>query len=59
MFWVFVNCSFMAFIDRTNTLSCVLYEGGEFVFIDSERETWNMDPEALRRALESTQMLRV
>lgn len=30
----------------------VVYEGGEPVFIDSEFETWNMDPEALRRAFE-------
>lgn len=28
----------------------VLYEGGEPVFIDSEYETWNMDPEALEKA---------
>ena len=30
----------------------VLYEGGEPIFIDSEYETWNMDPEALRKAFE-------
>lgn len=30
----------------------VLYEGGEPLFIDSEYETWNMDPEALRKAFE-------
>ena len=30
----------------------ILYEGGEPVFIDSEYETWNMDPMALRRAFE-------
>lgn len=30
----------------------VLYEGGEPVFIDSEYETWNMDPEALEKAFE-------
>ena len=30
----------------------VVYEGGEPVFIDSEYETWNMDPEALRKAFE-------
>lgn len=30
----------------------VVYEGGEPVFVDSEYETWNMDPEALRRAFE-------
>ena len=30
----------------------VLYEGGEPVFIDSEYETWNMAPDALRKAFE-------
>ena len=30
----------------------VLYEGGEPIFIDSEYETWNMDPEALKKAFE-------
>lgn len=30
----------------------VLYEGGEPVFIDSEYGTWNMDPDALRKAFE-------
>lgn len=30
----------------------VLYEGGEPVFIDSEYETWNMDPVALENAFE-------
>lgn len=32
------------------TVNPVLYEGGEPVFIDSEYETWNMDPEALETA---------
>ncbi|MBR6922270.1 MAG: DegT/DnrJ/EryC1/StrS family aminotransferase, partial [Clostridia bacterium] len=30
----------------------VCYEGGEPVFIDTERDTWNMDPKALERAFE-------
>ena len=30
----------------------ILYEGGEPVFIDSEYETWNMDPAALRKAFD-------
>ncbi len=30
----------------------VVYEGGEPIFIDSEYETWNMDPEALERAFD-------
>ena len=28
------------------------YEDGEAVFIDTERDTWNMDPEALKKAYE-------
>lgn len=32
------------------TVNPIVYEGGEPVFIDSEYETWNMDPEALRQA---------
>ncbi|MCR4718211.1 MAG: DegT/DnrJ/EryC1/StrS family aminotransferase [Firmicutes bacterium] len=34
------------------TVNPVVYEDGEPVFIDSEYETWNMDPEALERAFE-------
>ena len=34
------------------TVNPVAYEGGELVFIDSEEESWNMDPEALERAFE-------
>ena len=30
----------------------IVYEGGIPVFIDSEAETWNMDPEALERAFQ-------
>ena len=30
----------------------VAYEDGEAVFIDTERDTWNMDPEALKKAFE-------
>lgn len=30
----------------------IVYEGGEPVFIDSECETWNMDPAALEKAFE-------
>ena len=30
----------------------IAYEGGEAIFIDSERETWNMDPVALEKAFE-------
>lgn len=34
------------------TVNPVKYEGGEPVFIDTERDTWNMDPEALEKAFE-------
>ena len=34
------------------TVNPVLYEGGEPVLIDSEYETWNMDPEALEKAFD-------
>ena len=34
------------------TVNPILYEGGEPIFIDSEYETWNMDPQALMRAFE-------
>ena len=30
----------------------IAYEGGEAVFIDTERDTWNMDPVALEEAFE-------
>lgn len=30
----------------------VVYEGGNLVFIDSEYDTWNMDPKALEKAFE-------
>ena len=32
------------------TVNPVCYEGGEVVFIDSEYDTWNMDPKALEKA---------
>ena len=34
------------------TVNPCAYEGGECVFIDSERDTWNMDPIALEKAFE-------
>ncbi|MBQ8174194.1 MAG: DegT/DnrJ/EryC1/StrS family aminotransferase [Clostridia bacterium] len=42
-----VFCSDMTFAATVNP---VVYEGGIPVFIDSERDTWNMDPVALERA---------
>ncbi len=43
-----VLCSDLTFAATVNPIS---YEGGRQVFIDSERETWNMDPVALHNAL--------
>ena len=34
------------------TVNPIVYEGGIPVFIDSERDTWNMDPQALKKAFE-------
>ena len=34
------------------TVNPITYEGGEPVFIDTERDTWNMDPAALEKAFE-------
>lgn len=42
-----VFCTDMTF---AATLNPVAYEGGEAIFIDSEYETWNMDPVALEKA---------
>lgn len=44
-----VFCSDMTFAATVNP---VVYEGGEPVFIDIELDTWNMDPEALKKAFE-------
>ncbi len=44
-----VFCSDLTF---DATVNPVVYEGGEPVFIDSEYETWNMDPQALERAFQ-------
>ncbi|MBO5240254.1 MAG: DegT/DnrJ/EryC1/StrS family aminotransferase [Clostridia bacterium] len=42
-----VLCSDMTFAATVNPVS---YEGGVQVFVDSERDTWNMSPEALEKA---------
>ena len=44
-----VFCSDMTF---DATLNPVVYEGGIPIFIDTERESWNMDPVALEKAFE-------
>ena len=45
----YVFCSDMTF---SATVNPVCYEGGIPIFIDSEYETWNMDPKALEKAFE-------
>jgi dTDP-4-amino-4,6-dideoxygalactose transaminase len=42
-----VLCADMTFAATANPIT---YEGGTHVFVDSERETWNMDPVALEKA---------
>jgi dTDP-4-amino-4,6-dideoxygalactose transaminase len=44
-----VFCSDMTF---DATVNPVVYEGGVPVFIDTEYDTWNMDPVALEKAFE-------
>ena len=44
-----VFCSDMTFDATVNPIA---YENGEAVFIDTERDTWNMDPIALEKAFE-------
>ena len=44
-----VLCSDVTFSATVNPVS---YEGGVQVFVDSEYDTWNMDPEALKKAFE-------
>lgn len=44
-----VFCSDMTF---SATLNPVVYEGGVPVFIDTELDSWNMDPKALEKAFE-------
>ena len=44
----YVFCSDMTF---SATVNPVTYEGGIPIFIDSEQDTWNMDPELLEKAI--------
>lgn len=44
-----VFCTDMTFAATVNP---VVYEGGIPVFIETERDTWNMDPDALERAFQ-------
>jgi dTDP-4-amino-4,6-dideoxygalactose transaminase len=45
-----VLCSALTFSASANP---IVYEGGKPVFIDSERQSWNMDPLLLEEALET------
>lgn len=49
-----VFCSTLTFIASTNP---IVYQGGVPVFIDSEPESWNMSPQALKRAFEDRQRI--
>ena len=49
-------CSDVTF---TATVNPVVYEGGIPVFIDTEYDTWNMDPKALEKAFELYPEVRV
>lgn len=44
-----VFCTDMTF---SATVNPVVYEGGVPVFVDTERDTWNTDPQALEKAFE-------
>lgn len=47
-----VFCSSLTFSASANP---ILYQGATPVFIDADRETWNMSPKALRRAFEEAE----
>lgn len=51
-----VFCSDLTF---DATVNPVKYESGEAIFIDSERDTWNMDPVALEKAFDLYPEVRV
>ncbi|WP_096187147.1 aminotransferase class I/II-fold pyridoxal phosphate-dependent enzyme [Evansella halocellulosilytica] len=44
----YVFCSSLTFVASANP---ILYQGAQPVFIDSERDSWNMSPQALEKAL--------
>ncbi|WP_064091689.1 aminotransferase class I/II-fold pyridoxal phosphate-dependent enzyme [Rossellomorea aquimaris] len=44
-----VFCSTLTFVASANP---ILYQGAEPIFIDSDRESWNMSPQALQRAFQ-------
>lgn len=44
----FVVCQSLTFVATANA---IMYEGGQPIFVDSEEETWGMDPELLEKAI--------
>ena len=46
------NRVFVSDMTFSATANAIMYEGGEPIFIDADRDTWNMDPAALERAFE-------
>ncbi len=44
----FVVCQSLTFVATANA---ILYEGGQPIFVDSEEETWGMDPELLEKSI--------
>ncbi len=44
----FVICQSLTFVATANA---ILYEGGQPIFVDSEEETWGMDPALLEKAI--------
>ena len=50
-----VFCSSLTFSASANP---IVYEGATPVFIDSDAETWNMSPKALRRAFQAAEQMR-
>lgn len=50
-----VICPSFTFIASANPIA---YSGAEPIFIDSERETWNLDPELLERALKNEKSIK-
>jgi pyridoxal phosphate-dependent aminotransferase EpsN len=48
-----VFCSTLTFVASANP---ILYQGAQPVFIDSDRDSWNMSPQALQRALQEASL---
>jgi pyridoxal phosphate-dependent aminotransferase EpsN len=48
-----VFCSTLTFVASANP---ILYQGAQPVFIDSDRDSWNISPQALQRALQEASL---